>query len=189
MKKITPILLMLMVLAIGCKGPEARRPVSAKSGTFMKNSIERNKELLEFEEKQIAEITQKDSLNTYITSANGYSFYYVQKDTTEGYLPREGDLVRITYDLRTLEEDTIYSSKEIGTIDFRIDKEEYFPGLRTAVKLLRKGEKATFYFPSSLAYGYHGDDDRIGTNIPLVSTISLIDIIEKTEDTTPSKTP
>jgi FKBP-type peptidyl-prolyl cis-trans isomerase len=62
-----------------------------------------------------------------------------------------------------------------------VDKQNLFPGLRNSIKLLREGETATFLFPSSMAFGYHGDNNKIGTNIPLKSTITLLKI-EKQKD-------
>ncbi|EIJ39239.1 gliding motility-associated peptidyl-prolyl isomerase GldI [Galbibacter orientalis] len=177
-------LLAIVLLFMACKQPEARRPVSVKSGSFMRASIERNKGLLEYEESLIDSIIKIDSLNKYHSSSNGYSYYFITRDSTQSYLPKEGDVVKINYDIRTLAEDTIYSSQEIGIVDFKVDKEDYFPGLRTAVKLLKKGEKATFLFPSSLAYGYHGDDDKVGTNQTIKSTITLLDIDQKAIDST-----
>ena len=47
----------------------------------------------------------------------------------------------------------------------------------TAYKILmHKNEKITFLFPSHLAFGYHGDDRRIGINEPIICTVTLNDI-------------
>ena len=51
-----------------CKGPEARRPVEVKSGSFLKESAERNKELLAREEKVIGDLISADSLNQYFST-------------------------------------------------------------------------------------------------------------------------
>lgn len=175
-------LLGLVFLVAGCSQPKPRKPISVKTGSFMTTSIERSKALLSIEEATIDSIIKKDSLNIYHSSPNGYSYYFNNIDSTTNYHPKEGDVVKINYDIRTLDNQTIYSSQEIGTINFKIDKEDYFPGLRTAVKLLREGETATFLFPSSLAYGYHGDDHKIGTNQTIKSTIHIIEIIQKSTD-------
>ena len=37
-------------------------------------------------------------------------------------------------------------------------------------------EKVTFIFPSHMAFGYHGDNKKIGTNEPLICTVTLNDI-------------
>lgn len=48
-------------------------------------------------------------------------------------------------------------------------------GLRDGIKLMRKNEKVSFLFPSNMGYGYHGDDKKIGTNQPLICTVTLRD--------------
>jgi len=49
-------------------------------------------------------------------------------------------------------------------------------GLRHGIKLMKVGETATFLFPSHIAYGYHGDNNKIGINVPLQSTVTLLDL-------------
>jgi FKBP-type peptidyl-prolyl cis-trans isomerase len=45
--------------------------------------------------------------------------------------------------------------------------------------LLKEGEKATFLFPSSLAFGYHGDNNEIAPNTPIKSSIEILKIEKK----------
>jgi FKBP-type peptidyl-prolyl cis-trans isomerase len=54
-------------------------------------------------------------------------------------------------------------------------------GLRDGIKLMKKGEKVTFLFPSHMAFGYHGDNKKIGTNEPLICTVTLNDIKPENE--------
>jgi hypothetical protein len=49
---------------------------------------------------------------------------------------------------------------------------------------MHKNEKETFLFPSHMAFGYHGDDKRIGTNVPLICTVTLNDFKAETKITT-----
>jgi gliding motility-associated peptidyl-prolyl isomerase len=161
---------------LGCKGPEARRPIKVKSGSYFKESIERNKQLLASEEKLIKQIIDKDSLHLYEHSANGSWYYYEAKNDNSDYYPKTDDLVTLSYNLISLSNDTIYAMDEIGVQSYKVDKQDVFPGLRSSVKLLKEHEKATFLFPSSLAYGYHGDDHKIGVNVPLKATISILKI-------------
>ena len=175
-------LILLLTFLVQCGGPEPRRPVEVKSGSFFKTSVERNKELLAQEELIIKEIIAADSLNQYYSTDFGAWYYYEDRISEDMYLPTEDDVVTMEYDILSLVNDTIYSRQEIGTIMYRVDKEELFPGLRMSVKLLKEGETATFLYPSHLAYGYHGDEERIGPNIPLKSTISMINI-EQQKDT------
>ena len=172
---------LILIGCIGCEGPEPRKPVQRKSGSFFRQSVERNRKLLLAEEQKIKEIIEKDSLKHYMNSAAGSWYHYLVVNDTANYTPQPDDMVVMTYDILTLENDTIYSQEEIGNILYRVDKEELFQGLRDAVKLLKVNEKATFLFPSSLAYGYHGDNNKIGTNLPLKSTVSILQI-EKSEN-------
>ena len=166
----------LTFLFLSCEGPQPRRPVEVKSGSFLKFSAERNKILLEMEKTQMEALIVRDSLHEYLSSASGFRYYYDRALPGEGYHPKPDDLVTLTYNLRTWNEDTLYRQEEIGIIRYKVDKQELFPGLRYSVKLLKEGETATFLFPSSLGYGYHGDDERIGPNVPLKATLEILEI-------------
>jgi FKBP-type peptidyl-prolyl cis-trans isomerase len=39
---------------------------------------------------------------------------------------------------------------------------------------MKEGESITFIFPSQKAYGYYGDNDQIGRNVPLICEVSLL---------------
>ena len=175
MKKILAVIC-LSLLLLSCEGPQARRPVEVKSGSFLKLSADRNKKLLEMEESLMNDLVQRDSLHEYLRSASGFLYYFDHQIPGEGYRPKTDDLVTLTYDLRTWTDDTLYRQAEIGTIRYKVDKQELFPGMRYSVKLLREGETATFFYPSSLAFGYHGDEDRIGPNVPIKATLKILEI-------------
>ncbi|MCK0160183.1 gliding motility-associated peptidyl-prolyl isomerase GldI [Allomuricauda sp. F6463D] len=168
---------LLGVLLMSCGGPEPRRPIEVKSGSFYKESIERTKNLLAAEGKAIEEIISKDTIHEYLSSPNGFWYYYESKNDTAVYSPKTGDQILFSHNLMGLTNDTIYTADEIGPISHVIDKQQLFPGLQNAVKLLKVNEKATFLFPSPLAYGYQGDNKSIGPNTPLKSSIELHTII------------
>ena len=171
----------VLVFLISCGGPEPRRPVEVKSGKFIRESVERNKALLAQEEQLIQALITVDSSRQYLTSDFGAWYAYQKQVGEDAYLAQEGDKVTMNYDILSLGNDTIYSSEEIGEITYNVDREEIFNGLRLGVKLLKEGESATFLFPSHLAFGYHGDNDRIGPNVPLKSNVTIFKI-EKQQD-------
>lgn len=170
------------ILLASCQEPVARRPVEVKSGSFLKASAERNKRLLEQETSAMQELALKDSLRTYQSSSSGFIYTYEKQDEDAGPRAKPGDLVTLTYNVRTWNEDTLYRREDIGILLYKVDKQELFPGLRYSVKLLREGESATFLYPSSLGYGYHGDDVRIGPNTPLKCTLEIIEIEPENEN-------
>ncbi|MBD0778734.1 gliding motility-associated peptidyl-prolyl isomerase GldI [Maribacter sp. ANRC-HE7] len=180
MKKL-PLILLIITLA-SCGGPEPRRPVQMKTSTI-NTSIERSKKLLVLEESMIEAIIKKDSINEYTHSNTGAWYYYVQKNDEATYTPQPNDMVTMTYTVMGFNNDTIYTQDEIGIFNYIVDKQELFPGLRNSVKLLKEKETATFLFPSSLAYGYHGDDNKIGVNVPIKATVTLL-AINKQQDST-----
>lgn len=172
MKKLILPLLGIVLMA-SCKSPEARRPVTHKSGSYIKESIERNKKIVAAEEAHILEIIAADSANQYTSSPHGFWYYYNEKDSTSAPTPEFGDVVEFDYNLRTLDGRTIYSDAEIPTKTYTMDKEKLFSGLREGLKIMKAGETVTFLFPSHKAYGYYGDKNKIGRNVPVISTVTL----------------
>jgi len=178
MKKFITIIL-LMMLCLACKSPEARRPVSVKTGSFIDNSITRNKKLNQKERNRIEQIIQSNSDVNYLASENGFWYYYNTKVEDDTVTPVFGDLVSFSYDIKDLNGRTIYSTEELKTRDFAVDQEELFSGLRQGIKLMKAGETVTFLFPSQKAYGYYGDTNRIGTNIPIICKVTINTITQK----------
>jgi gliding motility-associated peptidyl-prolyl isomerase len=176
------IILFSILLFQGCKSPEARQPVQQNSGTFIDASIERNKKLVEAEEAQIAAIMTSNPAQQYITSDNGFWYFYRTQDTIGGASPQFGDRVQFTYNMSDLDGNMIISEKENGIQEYYIDQtnQELITGIRQGLKLMKEGEKVTFLFPSHKAYGYYGIIDKIGANIPVKSTVTL-KLIDKTQ--------
>lgn len=170
------LVLFFGILIIGCGGPEPRKPIKVKSSTFFGGDIERSKKLLATEEKMIQDIITEDSLHLYEKTGSGSWFYYERTNEDSDVFPETDDLVTITYTIMSLDNDTIYSSDDIGIVTYKVDKQELFQGLRDAVKTLKENERATFLIPSSLAFGYQGDKNKIGVNIPIKSTLTVLKI-------------
>lgn len=167
----------IFISVISCAQQEARKPVNIRSGTFLKESVERNKALIAKEEASIQKYIKNDTLHTYKASNNGFWYSYNNKSTEETYIPKKGDTLIYEFNISKMTNgDVIYKKEELGTQQYVVEKQQIIPGLRFGLQLMKKGETVTFLFPSHIAYGYHGDNKRIGTNIPIQSTITLLDI-------------
>lgn len=176
------ICILLILVFVSCEGPVPRQPVKRKTVTSIQASIERSKKLLALEEKMMQQVISKDSTTTYIQSDSGSWFYYNKKNISKkDSTAQPNDMVTFTYNILSFSNDTIYKMEDIGILKYKVDKQDLFPGLRNSVKLLKENETATFLFPSSLGYGYPGDGDKIGINMPLKSTIAVFKI-EKAQD-------
>lgn len=174
-KKIVFIVLMTLLL-VSCSQQQARKPVSQTSNSFIKESIKRNKKLISDEEKLIEEIIKKDTLKQYLASTKGYWYKYETKVETEIYSPQRGDVVYFDFEISDLKNNIIYTQEELKPQEYYVDKQNIMMGLRDGIKLMKKGEKVTFLFPSHMAYGYHGDNDKISANEPLICTVVLKNI-------------
>ena len=159
----------------------AREPVQHSRSTVDMNSVNHNKNLNKREEAYILKMIAQDSLHYYIDSGHGFWYYYKTKKES-GQTVKSGDHVVLNYEIKDLSDNTIYSSQEIGQKKYWADHENVFRGFREAVKLLKEGEEAVFLFPSSAAYGYHGDEKKIGPSVPLKVNLKIIKINkQKTE--------
>jgi gliding motility-associated peptidyl-prolyl isomerase len=173
------VIIVLALVLFGCKSPEARYPVSHKSGSFIKSSVERNKKLNAAEYAQIQEIIKSNPDNDYVASQNGFWYHYISKVEGDSITPQFGDVVSFNYDIKDFKGNTIYSEEDKRTQNYAMDQQELFTGLREGLKLMKAGEIVTFLFPSQIAYGYYGDEDRIGTNIPIICKVKVNSIIQK----------
>lgn len=161
------------ILLLGCKSPEARRPVSVNTGSFIKESAERNKKLNLEERKQIEGLIKKQPEKNFIASENGFWYHYNSKLEQDTITPQFGDRVEFIYNVSDLNGTQIYTENQLGLQSYVMDQEELFNGLREGLKLMKPSENVTFIFPSQIAYGYYGDENKIGTNVPLICNVTL----------------
>jgi gliding motility-associated peptidyl-prolyl isomerase len=143
----------------------------------MKESIARNKKMIASEEVQIDSVIKSNSGKTYIASKKGYWYYYETRNLLDSLTPKKGDIAFFDYEVKDLKGNIIYSQEELAPQIYKIDKQEIMMGLRDGIKLMRKTEKVHFLFTSHMGYGYHGDNNKIGTNQPLFCTVTLRDFM------------
>jgi gliding motility-associated peptidyl-prolyl isomerase len=178
MNKLLTLLIAILAL-VGCKTPEARRPISIKTGSFIDASVERNKKLNAQEEVSIQKIISEQKENDFIASETGFWYYYNIKSEIDSLkTPNFGDIINYIYDVKTLDGQIIYSKGDILPQTYAMDQENLFTGMREGLKLMKTGETVTFLFPSQKAFGYYGDENKIGTNTPLICEVTVHSIIE-----------
>lgn len=165
-----------VVLSISCTKPTPRKPVTQKTSTFLQESIERNKIINKVEETALMKIMEADSTNDYIASESGFWYYYNTKNSEASELPKTGDELTFTYEIKDINRETIYTKEELGERKYLVDKQELITGLQDGLKLMKEGETVTFLFPSHKAYGYSGYKD-IKSNEPLIYTVTVHKIL------------
>ena len=160
---------------------EARRPLSQASGSFMKKSIERNKKLVASEEDRIQAVIKKNAGIEFLASKKGYWYHFSKRNMQDTLTPKKGDVAFYAYVVKDLKGNIIYTKEETQPQTYYVDKQNIMMGLRDGIKLMRKKETFVFLFPSHMGYGYHGDNKKIGTNIPLLCTVTLRNIMPEAE--------
>ena len=167
-------IIIILVFVLGsCQSPEARKPVSVKTGSTIDKSVELNKKINELHLEQIRQVIQNNPDKAYIASPNGFWYYYDVKVEDDSITANFGDIVSFIYDVKDFNENYIYTKEEIQLQNYAMEQEELFSGLREGLKLMKAGETVTFLFPSHKAYGYYGDSDKIGAHIPLKCQVTL----------------
>lgn len=167
---------LLCIAFVSCAEPEARRPITVKTSTTLASTVAQTKVINKIEEQKILQYIQRDSLRTYATSASGFWYSYDHKINEPAYTPKANDVVLISYDIKDLNNNLIYSKQELGERQYIIDKEELITGLQIGIKMMKEGETVTFVIPSYNAYGIVGDDNKIGINESIISTVTLLKI-------------
>ena len=178
-KKILTYLFFSLTAIISCKNnnqSSARKPVSHNKKIGDEKSVNLSKNLKEKEEEYIKKMISTDSIHHYINSGHGFWYYYVKQNIQDSIFPKTGDKVTLNYEIRDLSDNIIYSSEEIGKKSYYVNHENKFRGFIEAVPLLKTNEEAWFLFPSNAAYGFHGDEKKIGQNIPLKIRIKIYQI-------------
>ena len=174
MNKSMVFTLLMAVVLVSCKTPEARRPITVSSGSFINESVTRNQERIAQEIESIERILKKDTTKTYAATQSGFYMRYVQKDSlANGLKPKFGDRVVFDYQISDLNGNVIYSKEELSPKEYVIDKQELISGLREALKMMQVGESLDLILPSFKGYGYYGDENKIGVNVPLRITVKL----------------
>lgn len=179
-KRILVVFLVTFLVSSCKQHQEARRPVSQASGSFMKKSVERNKKLIAGEEGQIDALIKSNPKIKYTASTKGYWYTYLIQNKLDTLTPKKGDVAFFDYEVKDLKGNIIYSEVELRPQTYLVDKQNIMTGLREGIKLMHKKEKVIFLFPSHIGYGYHGDDKKIGTNQPLLCTVTLHNFISET---------
>ena len=180
-KKLILLSILVTFLVTACKQTqEARKPLSQKSGSFMKKSAERNRKLIAGEEGQIDSLMKSNPKVKYFASTKGYWYTYVVHNLQDTLTPKKGDVAFFDYEVKDLKGNIIYSQLELRPQTYTVDKQNIMTGLREGIKLMHKKETVIFLFPSHIAYGYHGDDKKIGPNQPLLCTVTLHNFISET---------
>jgi FKBP-type peptidyl-prolyl cis-trans isomerase FkpA len=127
--------------------------------------ISANKKVVNLEDQQIKDLIKRYGWEMKET---GTGLRYMIYQQGKGEKPVIGDMATINYEIRLLNGEVAYSSKESGPKTFRVGSGGVEGGLEEAILLLRVGDKAKIIMPSHLAHGLIGDQNRIPGKATLI---------------------
>jgi FKBP-type peptidyl-prolyl cis-trans isomerase len=164
--------MLLLFSVFSCEEKPQHQPVPI-SKSEMKNSMETaNRYLLNEEEEDIANYIKRHGLE--MTSTGTGLRYQILKQGSEKRIEK-GEKVTLEYELGASVGDLFYSSEKDGVKSFVVGEGGVESGLDEAMTYLHWGDQAKLIIPFHLAYGLHGDDNRIPEYATLVYTIKVID--------------
>jgi FKBP-type peptidyl-prolyl cis-trans isomerase len=107
--------------------------------------------------------------------------YYVMSKEGAGETAKPGQTVTVNYTGKLLDGTPFDSNvdpqfQHVEPFPFMLGQGQVIPGWDEGVALMKKGGKATFYIPSTLAYGPEGREPKIPANAILVFEVEVTDI-------------
>jgi len=105
------------------------------------------------------------------TAQESSGVYYVRQQEGTGEVSKSGEIVRVAYTGKRLDGSTFDSS--LG-FTVSIDGGTVIEGWNIALKMLKQGEKGTFFIPSHLAYGARGANGGIAPFETLIFEIERL---------------
>lgn len=106
----------------------------------------------------------------------GSGLQYFIYENGDGDSVQVGNVVQIEYEISLLDGSICYSTADDEIEEFVVDRAQIESGIQEGVKLLKKGDKVKFIFPSHLGHGLIGDMNKIPPLTPLVVDLYLRDI-------------
>ncbi len=107
---------------------------------------------------------------------SGSGLRYKIYEDGRGPQAKSGMNATITYKIRAITGDVIYTSVERGPLSFIIGNGEVISGLEEGILYMNVGDRAKFIIPSHLAYGLVGDGNSIPAKSTLIYDIELLNL-------------
>lgn len=171
---IVRIFLVIIALSFLCSCKDKPQAQPTIPVSEMKNSMETaNRYLLTEEEDDIANYIARHGLDMKSTGT-GLRYQIMTQGSDK---PIEvGQTVTLDYELHSIAGDLIYSSANDGVKTFVVGSGTVESGLDEAMAYFHYGDYGQVIIPFHLAYGLHGDDNRIPGYATLVYSIKIKDI-------------
>ena len=171
MSKVKYLIMLLLVVLFACN-ETPKKPVEIPKQEMKKSMETANRYLLNEEQEEIESYVKRHGLEM-VQTGTGLRYQIMKQGA--GKQIQSGDEVSLDYELYSLKGELIYSSENDGVKTFKVGSGNVETGLDEAMTYLHYGDVAKLILPFHLAYGLHGDDNRIPEYATLVYTIKVIE--------------
>ena len=166
------LIIIALSLLCACNGdaPEASRP---DKNAYKEPLMEANRHIVKAENQHIEDFLRRYKWDM---KESGSGLRYLIYEEGDGLPAKKGMLATISFTIKVITGDMVYSSQEEGSLTFIVGKGEVISGLEEGILLLNVGDKAKFIIPSHLAYGLVGDGNLIPAKTTLIYDIELLNL-------------
>ncbi len=133
-----------------------------------------NKRFMEEEELRIR-LYLNHRKNWKVTKTGTGLRYWIYENH-DGPTAKEGDRVKVKFDIRLLDDTEVYKTEDGDLSSFKVDHADIESGVMEGIKYLSEGDKAKFILPSHIGHGLLGDFHKIPPLEVLVIDIQLVKI-------------
>lgn len=170
---ITRLLRILFSLAAiialaSCTSEPPRRPMPSRD-----RLIDYNRQLVSRDSAFIVHYCASQQLDSVPTREG---LWITETKVGEGSAILQGSVVTLAYRISDITGKLYYSSDNDGVKRFSVGAGNDIMALDLALPMFHKGSVATLIVMPDLAYGLHGDDDRIGMRRILRYDIEVLDV-------------
>ena len=165
-------LIFLLLLALFACQETPKQPVEVPKQEMKKSMETANRYLLNEEQEEIESYVKRHGLEM-VQTGTGLRYQILKQGA--GKQIENGNVVSLEYQLHSLKGELFYSSENDGVKTFKVGNGSVETGLDEAMTYLHYGDAAKLIIPYHLAYGLHGDDNRIPEYATLVYTIKVIE--------------
>ncbi len=172
LKSLWTILLIGLVFQ-ACQNRSGEQPPENKTENYEDQLIDANKKAISTERQQIVDFVKR---HQWKLKETGTGLLYSVYEKGAGRKAAEGDRAVMDYTVALISGTEIYSSEDLGPLQFTIGRGGVPSGLEEGILLMREGDHAKFIIPSHLAYGLLGDQDKIPPKATLIYDVKLLEL-------------
>lgn len=165
--------IVFVFILVSCGGHDKDKVIIINADSLKTPLINVNKQLVKSEDEQIHDFIKRYGWDMDET---GTGLRYLVYKKGNGTKAETGKTAKINFEVKLITGDICYTSKDDGAKEFVIGKSNEISGLEEGILLMKEGDKAKFIIPSHLAFGLHGDEDKIPKRATLIYDVELLEI-------------